>query len=248
MMAVDLDYRETRPGLPGPMGIIGLGHIEPVPGVAAHPDTYAFPTLLHPVEAQHLILLALRADPALYPVVLSAATDLIRQGARSILTTCGYFTPYQADLARALSVPVVTSPLLQLPSILTMVGSQKVLVLAANGDGVDTRCLSAAGVTAPLRLVVRGMEGPGPFRDQVLTAGELSDVGAIVEQTVAVARKALATVDGIQAICLECGDLSLAATTLRRVTGLPVFDYVTAAYWLYASSSPAESGQMRSMT
>lgn len=218
------------------MGIIGLGHIEPVRGVAAHPYTYSFPTLQRQLQDEDLVPLALSSDPALYPAVAEAATSLVEEGVTSVLTTCGYFAPYQTALADLLPVPVLTSSLLQLPTILTMIGRKRVLVLAANAEGIDIRCLTAVGVGEPERLLVVGLEGVGPFRDQVLCAGGISDVGAIVHQTLDLVQQALNAHKDVGAICLECGDLCLASAALRHVTGLPVFDYVTAAEWLYAIS------------
>lgn len=216
------------------MGIIALGHIETVPGTAGDPATYDFPTLIQWLDPSTLQQ-ALRADPALYPTVLAHARELVEAGADMIMTTCGYFTPYQADLSRDLAVPVLTSALIQLPAISHLIGTSKTLVLAANARGVDARCLAGAGMADHRRVVIRGLERPGPFQQQVLAAGGLHDVAAIIAQTVDAVRTALDEVPEIGAVCLECGDLSLCAQALRESTDLPVFDYVTAAEWFYSS-------------
>lgn len=221
------------------MGVVSLGHIDPVPGTAAHEASFPWPTLWQPLTGDDLVAEALKASPTLFPRVLSAAESLVSQGARSILTTCGYFTPYQADLVRALPVPVLASSLLQLPAVLAMTGGRRVLVVAAHADAVDDRCLSAAGVSDRRRLVIAGLEGPGPFREQVLNAGGLDNLPAIVEQVNAVVRAVLAKHDDVGAVLLECGDLCLAASAVRVSSQLPVFDYLTGAALLQASVSPA---------
>jgi hypothetical protein len=169
----------------------------------------------------------------LYPTVLAHARQLVDAGADMVMTTCGYFTPYQAGLSRDLPVPVLTSALMQLPTVQHLIGGST-LVVAANAEGVDARCLAGAGVVDDQQVVVCGLEGPGPFRDQVLAAGGLFDVAAIIDQAVAVVQSALRENREIRAICLECGDLTLCADALREQTGLPVFDYLTAAEWFYA--------------
>ncbi|QKW36263.1 hypothetical protein HUT06_21335 [Actinomadura sp. NAK00032] len=228
------------------MGVVTLGHIDPVQGTAAHNESFPWPTRWRALTGENLIAQALSADPTLYPDVLQSARDLVAQGAQSILTTCGYFTPYQADLAKALPVPVLTSSLLQLPGILAVIGEKKVLVLAANAAAVDARCLAGSGLKQDEqdRLVIRGLEGPGPFREQVLKADGLHDVPSIIKQASQVVSRTVAAHGAIGAILLECGDLCLAAQPLRAVTGLPVFDYITAASWLQ-SSVPVTTGPRR---
>jgi len=220
---------------PRTMGVIGLGHIDMVPGAAAHPATYAFPTIIRWL-APDLLEPALRADPQLYPIVLAQARELVTAGADMVMTTCGYFTPYQRDLSRDLGVPALTSALTQLPSIQNLIGERKVLIVAANAAGVDSRCLTAAGALDHDRIVVRGLQNPGPFQAQVLAAGGLHDIPAIITQTVDLVREALSEDPDISAICLECGDLTLTSEALREQIGLPTFDYVTAADWFYAST------------
>src|SRR5699024_86360 len=115
----------------GFMGLIGLGSITPIPGTSPHPDSWDFATRSNPVHHPDLTRLALGADESLYPAVLAAAQELVGQGATSVLTTCGYFTPYQDRLSAELPVPVVTSSLMLLPW-LERVTSGAILVLAAD--------------------------------------------------------------------------------------------------------------------
>jgi hypothetical protein len=231
---------KTQTGIPGAasLGIVGLGHIKPVPGIAAHPDTFEFPSICRWLEGPDVLRQALYAEPELYPAVLAAAEETVHNGARAVLTTCGYFTPYQERLAASLPVPVVTSSLLQLPSLLmTLPPARSVLVVAAVGEALDSRCLAAAGVPDTSRVRVLGLDCPGPFQEQVLAAGGLHDIGALIDQVVSAVDKAIRDDPSIGAICLECGDLALASAALRARSGLQVVDYVTVANWLYSSTS-----------
>ncbi|MDN5744482.1 MAG: hypothetical protein L0H31_05095 [Nocardioidaceae bacterium] len=216
----------------GFMGLVGLGSITPIPGTSPHPDSWEFATRANPVHHPDLIRLAISADDELYPSVLAASMELVEQGATSILTTCGYFTPYQDRLAVDLPVPVTTSSLMLLPWLERMT-SGSILVVAADAKGVDTRCLSASGLRELDRVTVAGMSEPGPFRDQVLERGTLDDPGAIRRQAVETVRMALAARPGITSICLECGDMTIVSDVLREEFGLPVVDYMSAGQLLH---------------
>ncbi len=220
----------------GFMGLVGLGSITAIAGTAAHPDSWDFPTRSNPVNHPDLLHLAIRADEELYPAVLDASTQLVGQGATSILTTCGYFTPFQASLAEDLPVPVITSSLVLLPWLEKMT-SGKVLVVAADAFGVDQRCLSAAGLLDMNRVTVVGMSEPGAFRDQVLERGTIDDPDAIRRQVMGTVEEALAVTPDVTAICLECGDMTLVSEELRARFEVPVVDYMSAGNLLHATAN-----------
>ncbi|SJM57434.1 aspartate/glutamate racemase family protein [Gulosibacter sp. 10] len=223
------------------LGLVTLGDVVPIPGTAGHPGSYRFAVIARPLCHEALQRLALRADPELYPSVLEAAELVVTEGASGVITTCGYFTPYQTALSRDLPVPVLSSSLLQLPMIRALVGDRTILVLASNRAAADARCIRAAGLDPRDRVIVRGLDGPGPFAAQVFEAGEITDIEAIVGQASAAVEEALAGHPDIGAICVECGELTLVSRALRRRTGLPVFDYFTAADLLQQAvdTSPA---------
>lgn len=222
----------------GFMGLVGLGSITPIPGTSPHPDSWEFPTRTNPVHHPDLMRLAISADDELYPSVLAAAMKLVEHGATSILTTCGYFTPYQDRLTADLPVLVTTSSLMLLPWLERMT-TGSILVLAADAKGVDTRCLSASGLRDLGRVTVTGMSEPGPFRDQVLERGTLDDPDAIRKQAVETVHQALASRPDITSICLECGDMTLVSDVLRETFGLPVADYMNAGRLLHAMAGTA---------
>lgn len=217
------------------MGLVGLGSITPIPGTAAHPRSWGFATRSEPVIHPDLIRLAIAAEDELYPAVLAVAQGLVEQGATSVLTTCGYFTPYQDRLAEDLPVPVTTSSLMLLP-VMERMRPGVILVVAAEAKGVDERCLAATGIQDPERVVVMGMGDPGPFRDQVLERGTLDDPEAITRQVTSAVGEALAAHPDITSICLECGDMTLVSDALRDAFGLPVVDYMTAGELLHSSA------------
>lgn len=223
------DVRVSTAEQSAKIGLVVLGDVVAEPGSAGHPASYSGSVMVRALRHRHLRTLALRADPSLYPMIRRESERLVDYGATGIITTCGYFTPYQRDLAHDLTVPVLTSSLMQLPMISQLVGARSILVLASNGLAVDARCLSSAGVIDPESVQVRGMEGPGPFRTQVFDYGVIDDIESIVTQAILIVRQALDDNPEIGAVCIECGELAVASRPIRTEVGLPVFDYFTAA-------------------
>lgn len=217
------------------MGLVGLGSITPIPGTAADPRSWGFSTRSEPVNHPDLIRLAIAAHDELYPAVLASARAVVAQGATSVLTTCGFFPPYQDRLARDLPVPVTTSSLMLLP-VMERMRPGAILVVAADAKGIGERCLEATGIQDPGRVITVGMAEPGPFRDQVLERGTLDDPDAIRRQVVETVGQALDAHPDITSICLECGDMTLVSDALRETFGLPVVDYMTAGELLHSSA------------
>lgn len=210
--------------------VLGLGH-QTLPGMVGNDHSHPEGTLVEFVHADDLLRRAVEAEPRLLADVSAAAGRLIAQGANAIATSCGYFAPFQRPLSSALPVPVYTTPMMELPSLLASLPEERgVLVLAAVASGVDDRCLDACGVRLDdrARVVVIGMDRPGHFADCVLTHAVDPDPELFPEQIVDVVRQALVTAPlPIGAIVLECGEMPAAAAALRAAVDLPVVDYAT---------------------
>jgi len=70
------------------------------------------------------------ADPALLQPFVDAAVQLAGQGAAMITTSCGFLSVFQQELAAAVSVPVLTSALAQVPLAASAIGrDQRVGIL-----------------------------------------------------------------------------------------------------------------------
>jgi hypothetical protein len=61
-------------------------------------------------------------DPGLLEPFILAAKELESEGVRAIATSCGFLAAFQRELAAAVSVPVLTSALLQVRIVSRMVG------------------------------------------------------------------------------------------------------------------------------
>lgn len=208
-----------------------------MPGMVTHPDSFDFPVRYETLHASGLVEQILAGDERLYDQIRALATRLIEHGVCAVATSCGYFSVYQQRLAADLPVPVFTSPLLQIPTVLATLPTDRRLgvVWAAASDLVPS-ALDGAAVSAADRdrLVHIGMDGPGMFRDAILVGARPLDSPALAAQLVR-ANQDLAAAGDVGAILLECGDVSACTAAVRSSVQLPVYDYLTYLRWARSS-------------
>jgi hypothetical protein len=197
-----------------------------IPGDVGNASTYDFPVIYREVSGATVDAIVVRQDPAMAPLILSAAEDLVRQGARAVTSDCGYFGAYQREVADALPVPVFMSSLMQAPLILSMLGPRKKLAaLVASGASLGERVLERIGLHDASRIVFRGLEDKPAFRRAVLDECGTLDADAVEREVVDAALELQAGHD-IGAILLECSDLPPYSAAVQSATGLPVFDWI----------------------
>lgn len=200
-----------------------------VPGDVGNASTYDFPVqyLLVPGATGEAVIQ--RQDPALTPVFIEAAQQLVGQGVRAITGDCAYMGAYQRSVADAIDVPVFLSSLMQVPLALSMLRSdQKLAVLVANGETVGDRLLEPVGIVGETRerCVFRGLEDKEHFRSVFLEEiGEI-DVGRMEEEMVRTAHEVLEAEPSVAAFLFECSDMPPYSAAVQRATGLPVFDWI----------------------
>lgn len=211
-----------------------------LPGDVGNATSYDFPVLYDTVEGASTQTVV-HEGAALEESFIAAAKRLERDGVRAITGDCGYMIRYQRAVADAVSVPVFLSSLLQLPTLLTMVGARsKVGVLVASGASFDRGLLQLAGVprAEDERVVVAGLEDGPYFR-----AGVLDDTGELdrerVEQEVVGAAVALCDREpSTKVIVLECSNIPPYAAAVRRATGRLVFDYIGFISYVHRATDP----------
>jgi hypothetical protein len=210
------------------VGIVCLEYFLPfIPGDVGNASTYDFPVLYREVKGASCDAIIMRQDPAMLPIVLEAAEDLVGQGAKAITSDCGYFGAYQREIADALPVPVFLSSLMQVPFILSMLGPhRKVAALVANGASLSSRVLDALGIHDTSRIVFRGLEDKTEFRRTVLDECGTLDVDAVEQEVVEAALEVQAEHLDVGALLLECSDLPPYSAAVQAATGLPVFDWI----------------------
>jgi hypothetical protein len=210
------------------IGIVCLEYFLPfIPGDVGNASTYDFPVLFREVKGATFDAIIVRQDPAMAPLIVEAAQELVGQGVKAVTSDCGYFGAYQREVADAVPVPVFLSSLMQAPLILSTLGpSRKLAVLVANGASLSERVLDRIGIHDTSRIVFRGLEDKPEFRRTVLDECGTLDVDAVEQEVVDAALEVQSEHPETGAILLECSDLPPYSAAVQAATGLPVFDWI----------------------
>jgi hypothetical protein len=197
-----------------------------VVGDAGHPGSYPFAVRRRTVAGTTVGAIVAGRSAEVLPAVLSAARGLVRDGAGAIAGDCGTLLRFQQEVAAALTVPVLLSPLLQVPLAASLIGADRIVgIIAANSANVAPTVLAGAGIDVD-RVRVHGMETSPAWKAEILDEGGTKDAAALAAELLG----AVAGLAGdVGAIVLDCADMPPFAAAVRRASGLPVFDALTLA-------------------
>jgi hypothetical protein len=150
---------------------------------------------------------------------LAALHELEGEGAAAITTSCGFLVLMQARLQAAASVPVVTSSLLLLPSLLKQRAHVGVLTISA--QNLDEEFLAAAGVPAHRMgdVAIEGVDPRGEFARAILGNQATLDVERAVRDVVEAALRLKAREPALTDLVLECTNMPPYAAAIERATG-----------------------------
>lgn len=149
-----------------------------------------------------------------------AAQALQSEGATAITSSCGFLVLLQAALQRAVSVPLVSSSLCQLPALLQ--AHAQVGVLTIDSARLGPEHLLAAGVPAG-RLAdvwVEGVDPAGRFAGEILGNRPQRDPAAAEADVVAAALRLRARAPDLRQVVLECTNMPPHARAVQRASGL----------------------------
>jgi len=109
-----------------PLGVLMLDtRFRRFVGDIGNPESYKEPVLFEVVRGATVDKVVPAKAPPLIEDFVAAGERLIARGADTITTGCGFLVLNQAELAARLSVPVATSALLLIPSLLKVLPSGK---------------------------------------------------------------------------------------------------------------------------
>ena len=204
------------------------------PGHIKNPSGLRFPVLYETVPGATVGKLI--ADPAPEFIVpfLEAARRLEKDGVGAITGSCGFFALFQQELADAVSIPVFSSSIIQVPLVYNMLGRRgKVGVLTASGSNLTSRHFAAVGA-GDVPVAIQGMEDFPEFRE-VIHEGQRTamDTAKIESEILAAAKRLVRSNEDMGAIVLECTDMPPYAHTLQKAVGLPIFDLTTLATMMH---------------
>jgi len=195
----------------GFLGILMLDTRFPrVPGDVGHAASWRMPVRLRVVPGASPRRVVREADARLLEPFVQAARELEAEGAAALTTSCGFLWRWQAELQRAVAVPVWTSSLLLLPTL--------------PRPGVVTVDAAALG---DIGVPVQGLEEGGTLQRTLLEDRPTLDAEAAERDAVAAAQRLVARHPEVESIVLECTNLPPYAAAIARATGRPVHHLMT---------------------
>jgi hypothetical protein len=146
---------------------------------------------------------------------------------------------FQEAMADAVSIPVFSSSLLQVPLVSMLLGKkQKVGIITFSSLELTDEHLRRAGIDETVPIAVYGLERLPPERAWHGEKGitELKPekrLKQIEDRLVYAADQLISENPDVGAIVLECTNLPPGAAAIQEATGLPVFDVITLLNWAY---------------
>lgn len=226
----------------GFLGVIMLDTQFPrILGDAGNPESFPFEvrvSVMPEISSPEVVRQGC-ATPEVTARVIEAARELERNGARAIISTCGFLITEQADVAQSVNVPVMLSALSMVPLIGAVTGGRPVGVLTASADSLGEAAISAVGCEADA-LRIAGMEHLPEFAGTFLTPKadqpNVFDRDRIEEEVCSVAQELVKRTPQIGAVLLECGNLPPYTRAISRACQRPVFSILDAAAMLMRES------------
>ena len=211
-----------------PIGILCLDTLFPKPpGQLRNPLTFDFPVVCRVLRGVGAKEILSSTSAQLETLFVDAARELERDGVKAIAGSCGFMALFQKAVASAVSVPVLMSSLVQIPLIHTLHGPGcRIGVLTAHSGSLTPEHFRQAGVPDAQidALAIAGMENFPVFRKTILEgAAPVMDTDAVGAE---IGAAAAAMTDGqpLDALLLECTDLSVFARTVQEAVSVPVYD------------------------
>ena len=224
------------------LGVLMLDTRMPrLPGDVGNAETWPFPVHYTVVKGANTSrIMGPDPDPTQLEPFIAAACELQRLGVRAITTSCGFLAVFQKELQAELSVPMLSSALLQVPYVSRVIGPGKRVGILTERPNLTERHFNGVGWSAkdiPVTVCAMpdGAVFPTVFIDQSLTA----DRDVLEREMVELALRA-AKEPGVGALVLECTNFVPFSQAMRRATGLPVYDLYTLVMHAYLATAAPE--------
>ena len=220
------------------VGILMLEtHFPRIIGDVGNVLTWNFPVLYSIVRGSvpKKVVLDLNDDDLL--PFIHAAQELETSGVRAITTSCGFLALFQEKLSKFVTVPIYTSSLMLLPTLLCAFYGKNILILTANSETLTDAHLQAVGIDVTKKnesFFIYGMQEKDVFTNFTVENWDYVDTDACQKEI-------LDTVDDAMSkrtyacILLECTNMPPYSDLLRKKFGLPVFDFVSLVNFIHSS-------------
>lgn len=203
-------------------------------GDVGNAKSYPFPVRYKKVDGLTAKTI-FKHDHSFADKMVAGAKELEAAGVKAITGDCGFMALYQQDVARAVSIPVFLSSLLQLPFIKSMLPhGKKIGIVTANAESLIPELVDPPELLHSDTTTVVGLEETIFFKDAAIEEIGSLDYKGVREEVVSTAVK-LGKQPDIAAILLECSLLPPYGYDVRKATQLPVFDYLTMIYFVHSA-------------
>lgn len=202
-------------------------------GDIGNPRSFSFPVIYHIVKQATVERVVKQGDPSLIQPFIKAGKELEAKGVRVITTSCGFLALFQKDIQKHLSVPFISSSLLQIPLVHHMSGGV-VGVLTAKKSSLTKRHFEGVGADH-VPLVTYGMDDKPAFTNAIIEETEALQMDLVEQEMKEAVREMLDAYPNIRSIVLECTNMPPYREALKEVTNLPIFDILTLVNYVYDS-------------
>ncbi|MCG8617607.1 MAG: hypothetical protein MI802_15420 [Desulfobacterales bacterium] len=219
-----------------PIGVLCLESLFPKPkGHLRNPLTFNFPVLCKIVRGANIPKLLFDPTPELAQPFVDAAIQLERDGVKAITGSCGFLARYQDLIAAQVSVPVFLSSLVQIPLVRILHGPEsRIGVLTASSTALTQAHFDSTG-TRIEDVFIKGMEGYPEFWETIIE-GKRHDFNLDrLEEEICSAAAVLARENDLDALVLECTDLSAFSLSIQDRINLPVYDINSLTEYVYSA-------------
>ena len=219
------------------LGILMLDTQFPrIPGDVGHPASFDFDVRYSIVEGATPDAIVRSDSRPWIDSFARAGQALVAEGCIGLATTCGFLTLAREDIARACGVPVASSALEQIPTLLTTLPSDKTVgILTISAASLSRDHLDAAHV--PTDVPVQGLDGSSFARTILENRTELHTAAAQAEMVEA-ARTLCLRHPQVAALVLECTNMPPYAEAVAHATGRPVYSILSYLSWFHSGLVP----------
>jgi Asp/Glu/hydantoin racemase len=210
-----------------------------IPGDIGHAGTWPFPVLYKVVRGASPDLVVRHGAEGLVDHFITAARELVADGADGITTNCGFLAKFQTQLSEAVKVPVATSSLMQIPMIQCLLPpGHRVSVLSISQSTLTPDLLEASG--APTDTPVVGTDDGQEFTRAILNNEMTLNIDLARADLIDAGKKLMREHPDTGAIVLECTNMVPYAAELNKILGVPVYSIYSFVTWFQSGLTPRQ--------
>ena len=237
----DREYTGGRPFYGDAVGVLMLDMQAPlIPGNVGNAMSYDFPVRYKVMKGlpSDWWCDEIGPDESRCQIFIEAAKELEAEGCKAITSGCGFFAIYQKRVADAVNIPVFLSPLLMVPMLSRMMGSNgRVGILTAGGRYLKGDFLKTVGIDETVNYAIGGLDDTEEFYNVHVTC---TNPAKMEREVVDAAKKLIEQYPDIGCFVFECSDIPPFAHAVTKETGRPVFDFIGLAHMVDRAIIPKQ--------